>query len=267
MADKADNGLHDSERPVRLHVVGCYRSGTTLMMELLWYGYEFSGRCEHEASIFRSIPAGERMFLTKKPPDTIRIEKAFLADEKLHVVAMVRDPRAMATSRHAKFPDVYFSGFGRWLEYQRVIERLSDHPRWQTVRYEDLLQEPEAVQGRLEAQFPFLDRRRDFARYPEGADVPDKAGISLGGARGLDPSRMAAWRDHLPRIRDQLDKHPEVAQKLVELGYEPDNAWRGCLEGVSPHHQVHKDEAPHPLKALEARIRYGLKTRRYLRKL
>ena len=173
----------------------------------------------------------------------------------------------MATSRHAKFPDVYFSGFGRWLEYQNAIERLSEHPRWLTLRYEDLLQNPADVQARIEARFPFLVRRRDFDRYPEGADVPDKAGISLGGARGLDPSRVAAWRDHLPRIRDQLDKHPAVADKLIELGYEPDHSWRECLEGVEPHRQKHKDEAPHLFKALEARVRYWVRTQRYLRSL
>jgi hypothetical protein len=253
------------DRPVRVHVVGCYRSGTTLMMELLWYAYDFSGRCEHEAPLFRPIPAGERLYLTKKPPDTIRIERAFLEDEKLHVIAMVRDPRAMATSRHAKFPDVYFSGFGRWLEYQNAIERLTDHPRWLILRYEDLLQNPQQVQTEIEARFPFLVRKRDFERYPEGADVPDKAGISLGGARGLDPSRVAAWREHLPRIRDQLDKHPAVADKLIELGYEPDHSWRECLEGVTPHRQKHKDEAPHLFKALEARFRYWIRTRRYLK--
>jgi len=261
------DGAATATRPDRVHVVGCYRSGTTLMMELLWYAYDFSGRCEHEAPLFRDIPPGERLYLSKKPPDTIRIEQAFLADEKLYVIAMVRDPRAMATSRHAKFPDVYFSGFGRWLEYQEAIERLSDHPRWLTVRYEDLLRQPQAVQAEIEIRFPFLVRQRDFERYPEGADVPDKAGISLGGARGLDPSRMEAWRKHLPRIRDQLDKHPTVADKLIELGYEPDHGWRACLEDVTPYTQKHKDEAPHFLKALEARFRYWVRTRRYLKSL
>ncbi len=256
-----------ASRPDRVHVVGCYRSGTTLMMELLWYAYEFSGRCEHEAPLFRDIPEGQTRYLTKKPPDTIRIERAFLADEQLSVIAMVRDPRAMATSRHAKFPDVYFSGFGRWLEYQEAIERLAEHPRWLVVRYEDLIADPQSVQAAIEARFPFLERQRDFERYPEGADVPDKAGISLGGARKIDPSRVAAWREHLPRIKDQLDKHPAVAQKLIELGYEEDNSWQAALEGVTPHQQKHKDEAPHFFKALEARFRYWMRTRRYLRSL
>ncbi len=256
-----------SGRPTRVHVVGCYRSGTTLMMELLWYAYPFTGRSEHEAPLFRPVPAGQTLYLTKKPPDTIRIERAFLADEKLHVVAMVRDPRSVATSRHASFPDVYFAGFGRWLEYQAVIERLSEHPRWLAVRYEDLLRDPEAVQARIEAAFPFLHRQRSFAAFPEGTDVPGRAGISLGGARGLDPSRTEAWRQHLPRIRAQMDDHPEVADRLVSLGYEADHSWMACLEGVAPHRQRHKDHAPHFFKSLEARMRYWLKTRRYLRNL
>ena len=256
-----------NERPVRVHVVGCYRSGTTLMMELLWYAYPFTGRSDHEESLFRPPPPGERLYLSKKPPDTIRMEKAFLADEKLHVVAMVRDPRSVATSRHDSFPDVYFSSFRRWVEYQAVIERLSSHPRWLSVRYEDLLDEPEEVQARIEEAYPFLHRQRNFAAFPEGAEVTGKAGISLGGARGLDPSRKDAWREHLPRIRAQLDDYPEVADKLIALGYEKDQDWRACLEGVAPYRQRHKDHAPHALKALEARFRYWLKTRRYLRGL
>jgi len=255
-------------RPTRVHVVGCHRSGTTLMMELLWYAYPFSGRCEHEATLFRPVPAGETLYLTKKPPDTIRIERAFLADETVHVVAMIRDPRAVATSRHAQFPDVYFSGFRRWLEYLDVIERLSSHPRWLTVRYEDLLADAAAVQDAIERRFSFLTRRRDFMAYPEGADVPARAGISLGGARRLDPSRAAGWREHLPRIRAQLDAYPEVAEKLVALGYEPDQEWQSCLDGIAPHRQSYrKDDPPHPFRDLETRLRFWWKTRRYLKTL
>ncbi|MFV2091193.1 MAG: hypothetical protein ACC642_11070, partial [Pseudomonadales bacterium] len=171
MNEPSEEAGATSERARRVHVVGCHRSGTTLMMELLWYAYAFSGRCEHEASIFRPVPAGDTLYLTKQPTDTIRIEVAFNADELLSLICMVRDPRAMATSEHPSFPGVYFSGFRRWLEYQRVIERLARHPRCVLVRYEDLLLVPDEVQTQLEARFPFLTRRRDFERYPEGADV------------------------------------------------------------------------------------------------
>ncbi len=69
----------ENSNPLRVHVVGCHRSGTTLMMELLWYAYRFSGRCEHEATLFKPVPPGQTLYLTKKPPDTIRIGRAFLA--------------------------------------------------------------------------------------------------------------------------------------------------------------------------------------------
>jgi len=256
-----------TERPTRVHVVGCHRSGTTLMMELLWYAYPFSGRSEHEVSLFEPVPENQTLYLTKKPPDTIRIERAFLADEKLFVIAMLRDPRAVATSRHANRPDVYFSSFRRWLDYLRVIERLSSHRRWLTVRYEDLLSEPDRVQNQIETAFPFLERRRNFTGYPEGADVPTRAGRSLGGARSLDRSRTDGWREHLPRIKAQIEDYPEVADKLIELGYEPDHAWMSCLDGVDAKRQGYKDAPPHRLRALETNLRYWLKTRRYLRSL
>ena len=58
-----------------------------------------------------------------------------------------------------------------------------------------------------------------------------------------------------------------MTDKLIELGYEPDHSWRRVLEGVMPEPQKHKDEAPHFFKALEAKFRYWVKTRRYLRTL
>lgn len=237
------------------------------MMELLWYAYRFSGRCEHEAPLFRPIPPGEQLYLTKKPPDTVRIERAFQADEKLNVIAMVRDPRAVITSRHPDFPDVYFSGFQRWLDYQRVIERNSDHPRWLAVRYEDLLTDPAASQALIEAKFGFLEPRRAFGDFPDGADVPARAGISLNGIRPLEPGRAFAWREQLPRVRAQLDAHPEMQEQLELLGYETGAAWARCLDGVTAHEQSYKDDRPHYFKALETRFRYWLKTERYLRQL
>ena len=65
------------DKQTRVHVVGCPRSGTTLMTELLRYAYSFAGAAEHERSLFDPIPAELSPYLTKKPADTIRIGKAF----------------------------------------------------------------------------------------------------------------------------------------------------------------------------------------------
>ena len=238
------------------------------MMELLWYSYRFSGRCEHEATLFKPIPSGQMLYLTKKPPDTIRIGRAFLADPNLHVVSMIRDPRAVASSMHPDKPGIYFSGFRRWLEYVKVIEAFSGHPRWITIRYEDLLVQPDTVQARVEDAFPFLARQRSFSDYPDGADVPPTASLSLGGARPMDPGRIAGWRLHLPRVKDQLARYPEVAEKIIALGYEPSDEWQACLQGVEPKRQAYrKDDHPGFFRSMETAFRFWVKSQRYLRDL
>lgn len=252
-------------RARRVHVVGCQRSGTTLMMELLWSSFEFSGRAEHEISLFQPVPPGETLYLTKKPPDTIRLEPAFLADEELFVIAMQRDPRSVVSSRHPSRPNVYFSGFRRWRDCAVAIERLQDHPRYLVVRYEDLVTDPDRVQAEIARRFPFLRQRGRFSDYPRGADVPEPASQSLLGVRPFDPSRVQNWRDHLSRVKGQLLGFPEMQDFLERLGYEPDAAWTGVLDGVTPYYQTYKEAAPHRLKRLETRLRFWLKTRRYLR--
>ncbi|MEZ5558584.1 MAG: hypothetical protein R3E86_08600 [Pseudomonadales bacterium] len=249
----------------RLHVVGCHRSGTTLMMELLWYAFEFSGRAAHEVSLFEPIPPGQSLYLSKKPPDTTRIEQAFRSDPELFVIAMLRDPRAVICSRHPNRPDVYFSGFRRWRECALAIERLRGHPRFLLVRYEDLVTAPDQVQDAIAARFAFLRAKARFAQFPEGAEVPENARASLLGVRPFDVSRIDGWRGHLPRVKGQLQAHPDLPGHLVRLGYEADDAWVSDLDRIRAYTQKYKDEAPHPLKRAEAELRYWLKTRRYLR--
>lgn len=257
-----------SEGPSRrLHVIGCHRSGTTLMMELLWYAYDFSGRCTHELSVFKAPPDGERLYLTKKPPDTTRIREVFLADPDLHVVAMQRDPRSVITSIHPDRPNVYFSSFRRWRAYADAIDALRGHPRFTVIRFEDLLRTAEAVQQQIEDRFGFLERRRDFSRFPEGAQVPENANISLLGARTFDASRIEGWREHLPRIRGQLDRYQDLPEALIRQGYEADTEWTRALDGVAPYEQSYKEDDPSLPRRFETSLRYWWKTRRYLARL
>jgi len=182
----------------RLHVVGCHRSGTTLITELIDYGFVIDARADHEQALWEPVPAGEGIFLTKKPPDTIRIRRAFLLDPDLFVVAMIRDPRGVITSRHPSFPDVYFSSFWRWEQYARAIEALHGHPRCVVVRYEDLVADQDDVQDRLAAAFAFLQPAGRFSRFPEGAAVHENAGVSMRGVRAIDHGSLDRWRAELP---------------------------------------------------------------------
>jgi hypothetical protein len=237
------------------------------MMELMWQSYEFGGRHEHETSVFEPVPHGQTPYLTKKPPDTLRIDRIFRADPDLHIVAMLRDPRAVITSRHESRPEVYFSSYQRWREYVNAIERLRDHARFIVIRFEDLVTDPDAAQTRISKQFPFLNEQRRFSTYPEEADVPEGAAQSLNGVRPFDTSRLDGWRDHLPRVNGQLRDHPDMPQELILAGYEDNDGWTEILNDVGYYTQDYKDKRPGFGRRLETGFRFWLKTRRYLRAL
>ncbi|MDH3641693.1 MAG: sulfotransferase, partial [Gammaproteobacteria bacterium] len=193
--------------------------------------------------------------------------RIFHADPDLHVIAMLRDPRAVITSRHKSRPDVYFAGYLRWREYVDAIERLRGHSRFMVVRYEDLVGNPDSVQAQISARFPFLREKRRFSTYPESADVPESAAQSLNGVRPFDTSRIDGWREHLPRVNGQLRDHPEMPQDLVRAGYEQDDGWTRLLEGEDCYTQKYKDHGPGFFRKLESNFRFWVKTRRYLRAL
>jgi hypothetical protein len=253
----------ERRRARRVHVVGCHRSGTTLLAQLLWYGFRFDARAEHEASLFNTMPHGVDLYLSKKPPDTVRINRVFLKDPDLFVIAMIRDPRSVITSRHQRRPDAYFSSFWRWEYYLRAIQAVESHPRYLSLRYEDLIREPNLVQQCIGERLRFLERRRAFADYPDGANVSTKARISLNGVRRIDAGEAEPWRRDLGRVKAELARHPSLATWLVRLGYEKNDEWTRFLDGVSPTPQTYKSERPHLLRRAETAARYALKRLRY----
>lgn len=252
----------------RVHVVGCPRSGTTLLTELLRYAYDFAGATSHETSLFDDCPSDLSPYLTKKPADTIRIGKAFLADEALYAIAVLRDPRAVVSSRHKARPDQYYVGFARWLLYAQTIDAFAGHARYLVVRYEDLLRDPERVQAQVSHHLPFLRQVRAFAQYPEGVgDLHEHSKNALNGVRAFDASRIDSWRAHLPRIKQEWQRNPNLPEVLTRYGYEPDATWLNTLESVEAlDGDSYKDAGDPPHKRLEVAIRYWWKTRRYLKR-
>jgi len=250
----------------RLHVVGCHRSGTTLIFELLTTCFEHEAHCEHEKTVFN--PPEDHvnaLYLSKKPSDITHIHRVFRGDPDLYVIYMMRDPRAVVTSVHPSRGDVYFSSFGRWQRYEHAAKPLKGHPRFLEIRYEDLVREPDAVQDRIARRFPFLVKRHAFSEFDKHARTSGPAEISLRGLRPVSDTRLSGWREHLPRLAFQVQRHPSLTAALIEHGYEPDDKWLSILEGVSPREQEYGEKRPPVWQRLETDLRYWLKSRRYLR--
>lgn len=250
----------------RLHVVGCPRSGTTLVAELVATCFGDVGHDEHELSIFRRAPRTSPVYVSKKPMDVKRIGPLLRADPNLFVIGVHRDPRAVITSEIAD-EGFYRISYDRWERCLLAARALHGHPRYLEVEYERLVRDPDAVQADIQARFPFLVRRHAFSEFAHHAQPTTAAEIAMGGVRALDANRNARWRRHLPRVKAELLRHPRMIDVLVELGYERDASWTRVLHGILPHDQPVKGRWRRLLEELDASVRYGLKQRRYLRDL
>ena len=219
----------------RIHVAGVSpRTGTTLLAEALVACFDIDLFAAHEARIFTPPPGPGRVFLTKAPRDILLAEAALRDDPSLHVICLLRDPRNVIVSRHRRAPNVYWAGLKFWKTYAPVALRLRDHPRFTTIRYEDLIENPDRTQADLKRRLPFLRETAPFSRFHEIATPSDAALMALGGVRPISAPVSDPWRQHLPRVAGQIALHGSIAQDLIAFGYETDDRWLQDLAGVTP---------------------------------
>ena len=250
---------------IRLHVVGCRRSGTTLLFELISTCFEHDEACDHERSIFDS-PCAPGVSFSKKPSDVTHIRAAVESDPNLYVVYVLRDPRSVVTSIHPSRPNIYFASFERWQRYEAAALPLKAHPRFLEVRYEALVDDPLTIQSTLQTTFPFLNERHPFTEFSDHAQTSEPARVSLLGVRPIETVSRERWRKHLPRLQFQMQRYPEFAATVEHYGYDASTTWLEELNGVEPLAQGYGETPRSVLARLETRVRYWFKTRRYLRR-
>lgn len=166
------------------------------------------------------------------------------------VVNMVRDPRAVLLSQKNKWRRRFLGGDGvpaaealrAWINYHpitisqlwrsavRAADDFEGEPWLRTVRFEDLVAEPEE-QVRAICEFVGLDFSGDLLSIPQvgssiAPDRPDR--------RGIDPSRVGRWREG-----GLSDTEIWICQKITgsvgrRHGYEPVPVAPGIL-GAAGH--------------------------------
>ena len=205
----------------RIHVVGSSpRTGTTLLLELLVAGFAIDASADHETSVFERPPRGSGIHCTKNPRDLLVAGPLLRIDRNLWLIHMVRDPRDVVVSRHRRDPGKYWTNLRLWKDRQPAARELASHPRFLTVRYEDLVREPDAVQDRIAAWMPFLPKRAPFSAFHRTAKPSEDALDALRGLRPIDTGSIGAWRRHKPRLAAQLALHGSIQDDLERLGYE-----------------------------------------------
>ncbi len=209
---------------IRIHITGAPRSGTTLLQSLM--GASFTGLTapQGETRAWDPVPR-EGIICTKNPNDTQLAPLLLPLDKQLHIICMVRDPRDVIASRHYSAPDQYFTNLRVWREHAALVHRLQHHPRFHMVRYEDLVQSPDAVQDALVAAMPFLARKAAFSAYTgdRAEDLVEAA--ALNGVRSVEAGQIGNWKSHKARVKGQIMLHGNIDRELVEFGYEKQSGW------------------------------------------
>lgn len=223
--------------PLEAHIVICGfpRSGTTLlqlMAETAYpsartFGVERSGL----AAANNDFPGDVPLIISKRPDDIFWIDEIRAAyasrgtQTRVRFVVSVRDPRAVLTSVHGMNRDTYWVSVERWRSIHLHYRYVTAFDDVVVVEYRDLVLEPQKVQRQLTTVIG-MEPERGFTEFHEA--VPGNFNtLALNGVRPLDPATLDKWREprHRARIRQLLDEMPELPDRLIEMGYEPDTGW------------------------------------------
>lgn len=217
----------------RVHIVGCGpRSGTTLLTELMRTSFNIDLTIDHEATMSTMPPRKGRVFLTKKPRDIVVVGEALKRMENLTVLYMVRDPRDMVVSKHGKSPDEYYASLKYWKHYSECGKELAGHPRFLTIKYEELVSDPDGMQEMISEKIPFLEKTRNFSDYGPETKVSEGSRQALKSVRKITSKSIGSWKNHLPRVKQQIQLHGGITQDLINHGYEDSHHWEEILDEV-----------------------------------
>lgn len=219
----------------RIHIVGCGpRTGTTLLTEMMIASYDIDVYTDHEDRIAKPPKKPGTVFLTKSPKDIVVVEPILRMVKNLHVIFMLRDPRDSIVSMHGTDKDRYWSNLQYWKNFMPFAEALMNHPRFLTVRYEDMARDPDGVQQRISEFLPFLEQTHTFSDFHRTSKPSSDSRLALGEVRPVSGDSIGNWRKHKPRIVGQLMEHGPITEDLIKYGYENSADWEKELEGVEP---------------------------------
>lgn len=192
-------------------VTGCARSGTSLMLRCLATLHDpyYFWREKTIGDAYREEPYSESNIVLKRRSSCYKYFS--LIPPGVKIVHMVRAPKYVFTSRVNDELKFYMKA-SRWIgEYEAFLKFEKNHPRDRLVviRYEDLVKDPDAIQGKIRSVHD-LDFDMPFSRYFERNHLEGKLMSKTGKRRPWRPilperSRIAALpqdqEDHWQQIK------------------------------------------------------------------
>ena len=254
----------------RIHIVGISpRTGTTLLAECMRICFDIDRYEQHEASL-NTLSYGSSIYLTKNPQDIMYMSLRFSLDPRLTVICMVRDPRDIVVSRHGNNPKKYYTSLGKYKYWSKQVDRYSSNNRFIIIRFEDLISDPNGVQDYIMSRIPYLVKRKSFSEFHINAEVSDKSSRALNGFRPIDKVNLSKWRNHLPRLSEQVSQYGDITTDVINYGYEKDDRWIKILGNkvnnnekklgtvTKKYYRFKKFYITHPLSAIISYVSYKM---------
>jgi hypothetical protein len=209
----------------QIHIIGCARSGTTMLHYALvafqnvilhdfeTFMWDFPTLRE-SVSLFKNygFKSGKSYYATKRVYgwfEMINETASYIKKNKVFVIQIVRDPRAVLSSTHGRGKIKNYVQPWRWSKSiaagDILFQKLDRYPDKMTIRYEDVLSNPLDIQEQLTTQIG-LELRPNVHSWDRLKDNLLLAGQEVGMAsymhkiRNFDPSGIFSWQNDKEKV-------------------------------------------------------------------
>ena len=227
----------------RIHIVGCARSGTT-MLHYSMIAFADTTLIDEEVSVLWApalrdtaalvkdrLTGGPSVLVTKREygwfePRQLDRLIGCTRRERIGVIYIVRDPRDVLTSRHARDPSRrFYVEPERWQASVRagddLFARLDSYPHKLTLKYEDVVTDPATAETALASTFG-LSLRPGIASIGRLKDNLEKLEAStrmaafMQNIRNFDPTTIGRWKRNPEQVAylEKLLTDSPIAEEL-----------------------------------------------------
>lgn len=218
-----------------IYVQGCARSGNTLMRELCvsaFCGTELVRITKHRAEcslshlvdLLRQPTASSLVHVASRNRENMLFMSLELlrANPGVKVLWMLRDPRDVLTSIHADQPGKFYVLPERLIRSLQLYGQFKNEVQVLTIRYEELVTNPEAIQARVAQTFNLTERRSFAAAYKFFPRFYENV-RAMHSIRPIDTNSLHKWRNN-PAYQEYLQQvftdYPGLIPLARECGYE-----------------------------------------------
>ena len=220
-----------------IYIQGCARSGNTLMRDLCACGFrgaelvmvsKNNSECALKYLVEPLREAREKksreIFVVSRDRETSLVMSVEMlrACPNLRVIWMLRNPLDVLTSTHANRPGEFYVEPERLIRSLELFRQFRNEPQVLTVRYEELVSNPSAVQGKIAGAFN-LEPLRDFTEahkfFPHFAENVR----AMHSIRPVDAGSLDKWKKdpaHAEYLKKVLAEFSAIVPLARDCGYE-----------------------------------------------